>query len=196
MSTARLFFALWPDNFTRAAVAGAVAPIVREITGRGEAGAARPVPAANYHFTLAFLGAVPHSELERLCVVTGRCAEGYRGSGLGPISVTVDTLEHWRKPQVLVATSATTTPAAAALAERLTRDLTAAGFAPDAKPFRPHLTLARKVTVPFAATALPPRVLTFHDFALVESQTRPAGSGYAVLRTFPLGNRDATNHGL
>ena len=188
MSTARLFFALWPDDFTRAAIAGAVAPTVREVTGRGEGGAARPVPAANYHFTLAFLGAVPHDELERLCLVAEQSAEAYGQSGLGPISITVDTLEHWRKPQVLVATSATTSPAADSLAERLSRDLIAGGFSPDSKPFRPHLTLARKVTLPFAATPLRPRLLTFKSFALVESKTRPAGSAYVVLRTFPLGN--------
>jgi RNA 2',3'-cyclic 3'-phosphodiesterase len=192
MSAARLFFALWPDSFTRAAIAGAVAPIVREVTGRGEVGAARAVPTANYHFTVAFLGAVPLTDFERLCLVAEQTAEAYRRSGLGPIAVTVDTLEHWRKPQVLVATSPTASPSAAALAARLTHALTGAGFAPDSKPFRPHLTLARKVTVPFAATSLPTRGLTFRDFALVESRARPAGVSYVVLRTFRLCDTDVT----
>lgn len=173
MASARLFFALWPDELARAALAAAVARVARDVTGR-------PVPAMNYHFTLVFLGSVPPTEIERVCSVAAHLAS------VGPISVTVDTLEHWRKPQVLVATSTATPPAAAALTEHLTQALIAAGFNPDPRPFRPHLTLARKVAAPFPAAPLLPQRLAFKDFALVESQTRPEGSTYAVLRTFPL----------
>lgn len=51
-STARLFYALWPDAATRDALAAMQAPV------RG-----RLVPPANLHLTLAFLGSQPRSSL-------------------------------------------------------------------------------------------------------------------------------------
>src|SRR5262245_19073053 len=181
MSTSRLFFAFWPDDTSRAALAAAVAPAVREVTANRLSSAARPVPTANYHFTLAFLGSVPQTEIERLCSVAAHLPSE------SPVCVTVDTLEHWRKPQVLVATSTTTPPEAAALAERLTQALIAADFSPDSKPFRPHLTLARKVTASFPRTPIPSQQLAFENFVLVESKTDPAGPTYTVVRSFALG---------
>jgi 2'-5' RNA ligase len=130
--------------------------------------------------------------------IAARCARSF-GSG-GPISLTLDALEYWRKPRVLCAT-ASGAPAAAdefaygspsALADALKRALTDAAFAPDLKPFRPHVTLARKVT-----QCVPPRTIEsvtwkFGGFALVESDAGAEGSGssYSTVKKWILDKRD------
>mgnify|MGYP003441747327 CR=1 FL=1 len=61
---------------------------------------------------------------------------------------------------------------------RLRAALDAAGFTPEARPFRPHVTLARKVRSA-ADSLLDPAFLWRTDgFALVRSVTDPAGSRY------------------
>jgi 2'-5' RNA ligase len=72
------------------------------------------------------------------------------------------------------------------LANTLKSWLVAAGFTPDLKPFRPHVTLARKVVLSIPTKHMTSVVWDFDDFALIESQTLRGGSVYRVLRTFSL----------
>ena len=62
------------------------------------------------------------------------------------------------------------------------------GFARERRPFRPHVTLARKVTSP-GEMALRGTVEWRADgFVLVRSVTDPSGAQYAVIRRWPLGS--------
>jgi 2'-5' RNA ligase len=97
-----------------------------------------------------------------------------------PIVITLDKAEHWRKPELLCATATQPAPAAAALAQALKDALTAAGFAPDLKPFRVHATFARKVRRVTRALTMPPVAWTFTEFRLIESRTDPRGSSYTT----------------
>ena len=74
------------------------------------------------------------------------------------------------------------------------RELVAAGFTPDLKPFRPHVTLARKVRVAGGrerirdeGLELRPIRWTFSSFALVDSRTEEDGAIYTVLDSFRTG---------
>jgi RNA 2',3'-cyclic 3'-phosphodiesterase len=102
------------------------------------------VPPANFHLTLAFLGSVPLSRRSEVEEAASRCAQSSSLRDV-PIEILLDAIEHWRKPQVLVATASETPPAAVELAENLKRSLIETGFSPDLKPFRVHATVARKV---------------------------------------------------
>jgi 2'-5' RNA ligase len=82
------------------------------------------------------------------------------------------------------------TPSAlAALVGALGDRLAAAGYPPEPRPYRPHVTLARKVA------KLPAAVLPegFHwrsvDFALVESLSLAVPPRYRVLATWPLAEK-------
>jgi 2'-5' RNA ligase len=111
-----------------------------------------------------------------------------------PFTLQFEALEYWLKPGILCATASETAATAPAqlLAERLTAATTAAGFAPDAKPFRPHLTLARKLTAARAAEcewplALePPLAMYCGRFVLMQSQRDESGSVYTVVGEWPL----------
>jgi 2'-5' RNA ligase len=142
-------------------------------------------PTHNFHLTLAFLGAVPESRTRELGEIATRVASAFRAAS---IVVTLDSIDYWRKSEILCATSNAESVEAMALAEALHSELTDSGWGPDRETsqFRPHVTLARKVRRRVRPTPMPSLAWTFKEFALVESQTLPTGSVYRVLETFPL----------
>jgi 2'-5' RNA ligase len=188
--TRRLFFALWPDDVTRATLAHATRKAVRSCGGR-------PVAAHNLHATLLFLGSVAQSRVSEVMAIAARATAGRTvpdAAGSSSPGFVFDRIEFWKKPRVLVATPSVAGGAgdalAGALAEVLARETLSAGFAPDAKPFRPHVTLARKVAFLKTELSMEPVPWSFADFALVESQTDPDGPVYTVLESYPLTSGD------
>jgi 2'-5' RNA ligase len=65
--------------------------------------------------------------------------------------------------------------------------LASRGFAPERREFRPHLTLARKVTHGPSPAAVEPLAWPVNEITLVESTTDPTGSRYTRLEAWPLG---------
>ncbi|MFO7278702.1 MAG: RNA 2',3'-cyclic phosphodiesterase [Pseudomonadota bacterium] len=178
--TRRLYFALWPSEEERKALVHATRKIVRAAGGRR-------MPPGNLHITLAFLGSVPERRIPELEAAAGRAAQAFRAAGGVPVNVTLDRIEHWAKPQIVGATTSLPPRAAADLASILRRELVAAGFAPDLKPFRAHVTLVRKVARrTMSDVEMPPVTWSFTGFALVESRTTPSGSLYSIVRSWPL----------
>jgi 2'-5' RNA ligase len=182
----RLFFALWPNDADRQVLVRNVAPIVASVGGR-------PTRTSNLHATLVFLGSVSDDQLPLVHSIASNVS-AIVSTACEPIQLTFDRIEHWRKPQVVVATASRTPPAATALAEVLGRDLVSAGFTPDLKPFRAHITLARKIrrivgvdaaNIDSELTA-PSTTLNFRDFSLVESRTVDGSSTYSVRAVWPL----------
>ena len=182
--TRRVFFALWPDEDVRAAFAHGTHKAVRASGGR-------PVPVSNLHATLLFLGSVVEARLPDLVAVGARAVAAVEVTAAMDASLAeliFDRIEFWAKAHVLVAaTSASVSPAHAltlALSRVLQQETTALGFAPDLKPFRPHITLARKVVRVSRAVEMRPVRWSLDGFALVESRTEPEGSQYTVLENF------------
>lgn len=183
----RLFFALWPDEPMRQAMAQAIRETVRASGGR-------PVMPANLHVTLAFLGSVPERRLPELAQVARAATRDDAGE---PLELSFDHLEYWRAAHLLCAAPAQTSERTAALAGRLRSALLRSVFAPDLKsswsvevgttgPFRPHVTLARKVYRSPRTIEMQSVTWSFTDFVLVDSKTLPEGSVYTVLERFPL----------
>jgi RNA 2',3'-cyclic 3'-phosphodiesterase len=195
--TRRLFFALWPDETMREAMARATQEAARASGGR-------PVPAGNLHVTLAFLGSVPEGRLPELAAIGRRVAplsgEGESSGCDEPgVELVFDHLEYWRGAHVLCALPARQPACAATLARRLQERLSESGFAPDpataqsagfnmAKPFRPHVTLARKALRLPRPMEMEAVTWRFAEFVLVQSKTDPEGAEYRVLESFTLGN--------
>ena len=173
----RLFFALWPDEEARSALARATAKAVRHCGGR-------PVPAANLHATLAFLGSVPQGRIPQLKRTARELAAEFAPAA--PLALSFDRLAHWPRPQILCALAGGETPAALALATALREALVAAGFTPDLKPFEGHVTVARKVTRFPDAPLARPVVWLFESFALVDCRTESGGPIYSVVESYPL----------
>lgn len=102
------------------------------------------------------------------------------------ITVTLDHIEHWARPEILCATASEKPAEAIVLADALKSELVAHGFAPDLKPFRPHATLARKVRRVTREMPMEPVHWTFREFHLIESQPHPNGSVYSSREIYPL----------
>jgi 2'-5' RNA ligase len=173
----RLFFALQPTPAQSEDLRASAAGWVTATQGQ-------PAPTTNFHATLCFLGAVAPERLDAL-------RESVADLRARSIALDFDRLEYWPEPRVLCATADSTTNADAQSRELHARTL-AAHFAPDAKPFRPHVTVARKLNVG-AATAVewpqtfaPPMALRCDRFVLMESRRGESGSLYSVLDSWPL----------
>lgn len=160
MTSRRLFFALWPDEAERDALLLA-SRSVREAVG------GRAVPRANLHLTLRFLGEVTAGEE----LAHRAWADSVSG---GPVSLNFDRLEWWAGPRVLVAVPSVV-------------DVALEGFCRDIKPFRAHVTLAREVRDPLAASwPMSPVAWRCKRFVLVESRR---GAPYSIVGEWPLYKR-------
>ena len=176
----RLFFALWPDQPGRERLAHTVRGAVRASGGR-------PVSSDQLHLTLAFLGAVPAARVAQLSALAAALT-GTADGPLGPIALSFERLAHWPVPRVLCALPERAPAALDQLVERLLKALTAADFTPDLKPFRPHVTVARKVLRPGRSAAIRAVHWRLETFALIASRTLESGPVYSVVGTYPLGS--------
>lgn len=177
--TRRLFFALLPGPEQSEELLARVAPLALQLRGQ-------LVPAGNVHATLSFIGAVPEERVDDLRAA----ATAVRSK---PGELEFDALDVWQEPRILAATARDHASVEAdALADSLRDAAIAAGFAPDIKPFRPHLTLARKIDLTegrrtsWPQKFLPGFVVLFERFALMESRRGERGSIYSVVDSWPL----------
>ena len=119
---------------------------------------------------------------------------GIGGHGDYPaVGLRFDRLEYWAKPKVLVAMPAEIPAAGLEIVDRLWKRLAPLGFERESRPWRPHLTLARKVRRPPPENLrILPRIGASDDpaawgLALVESTTHPEGARYKPLAEWRLG---------
>lgn len=168
----RLFFASWPGDALRESLA----PRIRSLQPDG---LGRPQRPDQWHVTLEFLGPVPASRV----AVAREAAAQVRAA---PCEIVFDAVEFWRRPEVLCLVARVLPPALGSLVEQLRTSLAGRGFEPESRPFRAHLTLARKVEHPLGPVTFEPLVWPVADFALVESITDRSGSIYTPLTTWRL----------
>lgn len=168
----RLFFALWPP----AEPGAALADLARRHAPHG----ARRVPRDNLHITLAFVGAVDAAT--RVCLE--QAAATLRGESF---ALTLDRIGAWPGPRILWLAPSAPPPALLRLAADLEQALLPCGYHPEARPYLPHVTLARKLAGACATLAVPPLHWPVRDFVLAESLTGSAGARYQVLARWPLG---------
>ncbi len=125
-STARLFYALWPDPATRDALA-ALQPAVR----------GRLVPVANLHLTLAFLGSQPRDSISLLGALMDKLP-------LQGFPLTIDRYGHFRKARIAWAGPSAMPDTLLWIYNALMNALAQAGVnVKSTGGFRPHVTLAR-----------------------------------------------------
>jgi 2'-5' RNA ligase len=167
----RLFLALIPD----ALEAEATLRLQRAIAWPA---GAKLVRRENLHVTLHFLGEVDATRLEPLARAIAVTSP--------PVEIVLDRFAAWT-PGIAVLEPAATPDALGALHARLAQALAGAGFALDARPYRPHVTLARAAqgaTAPVVPEALRWRA---SRYALVQS----IDGRYVPLRHHELDGKDA-----
>ena len=167
---ARLFLAIWPD----AAAGAALERLARELTVVCEG---KPVERSKIHLTLSFLGEVA---AEREAAIADVAASMPRAGGF---TLVLDRAGSFRRSRVAWAGASREPPALLELQSGLEARLRAAGFVLEDRPYRPHLTLARKIARPLPDARIEPIEVACQAFALVVS----AGGKYATRESWPLG---------
>ena len=170
-SPRRLFFALWPDPALREQLAAASAAARKH-------GSGRPVPVDNLHLTLAFLGNLPAEGVRCVREAAGRVS----GS---PFTLVLDRVGWWRRPGILWLAPVAWPPEIETLAGDLWRSIAPCGLEPETRPFKPHVTVARR-----CGRARPgpmtPIEWPVSEFALIESFAGQSGARYRVCDRWPL----------
>jgi len=150
----------------------------------------RPIPVANMHLTLTFLGDQPEPLLEEV-------HDALASLHAPPLTLAIDGLGVFGgdKPRNVHARLAPA-PALDQLQARVVRAVRGVGVALDGKKFVPHVTLGRmtpgQLGAPELARAMggigavtsPP--FTVGSFALYRSLLRPKGPVYDALAEYPL----------
>ena len=158
----RLFFALEPDD----AVRNAVGRLQRTLGVD-----ARPVPVANFHVTLAFLGMQNAAVIPVVCDVASRLT-------FPSSEVVLDSLGRFKRAGVLWLGASEVPAVLQQFQQALVDGLLEAGVGYDRKPWKFHLTLYRKMRTP------PPTMdsvaIRWHlnSFSLVESVSVRSGVEY------------------
>jgi 2'-5' RNA ligase len=169
----RLFFALWPDEVTRAVLA-AWQPSLQALCG-GEA-----MRADTLHSTLTFLGEVETHRLEALCLAAAEVVAQR-------VAVTFDVARYWGHNHIVYAAPQHVPAALGELQSELTRCLRKHHFSFDPREFKPHVTLLRHAKWTDAPL---PEMSAVHwqarEFVLVCSLGDERGARYEVLARFGL----------
>lgn len=148
----KLFFALWPDDTVRQALARLQQPV------RG-----RLIPPEKLHLTMAFLGQQPAEALPVLLDIL-------HATHMPPMQLTVDSYGYFKRPHIAWAGMSEVPDGLLAVQGELMARLEAAGFsAATHGEFKPHITLAREAMEAPAEFSAAPVVWNVGGLALVES---------------------------
>ncbi|NIP18893.1 MAG: RNA 2',3'-cyclic phosphodiesterase [Xanthomonadales bacterium] len=163
--TARLFFALEPDPWTRAQIAA-----VQEKLNLP----ARRIPEANLHITLAFLGDVGTERIRELFDIGTSVP-------LPPCTLRLD--RHGWFPRVGVVWLGSSEPpeALSDFQQRLSGFLAATGFRVERRAWVPHLSVYRKMRKPFVTMPFEAVEWRIAEFSLVRSSLTAKGAVYEPL---------------
>lgn len=166
----------------RAALEAWATGVVREAGG-----GLRAVSGGSLHVTLCFLGLVA---AERVDAVAGAC-EVARGAGVGRLRVAGAVWLPRRRPRVLAVKLSDPEERLSALQSKLALALSTQGLLPaDARPFLPHVTVARVQRGMRLRAAEPPGppdlVFTSARVVLYRSHLGHGPARYEALHQFPL----------
>lgn len=166
-ATLRVFFALWPD----AAVHAALAPLVRDVARRAHG---RATAVESIHLTLAFLGDVAEGALPAVEAIGAAMPHAGFGMRLAECGAFARSRVAWVAP-------AEVPPELLRLEAQLRAALAEGGFRTDARPFTPHLTLARRCTRALPRVAITPIAWNVDRLSLMASSLQPGGARYREL---------------
>jgi 2'-5' RNA ligase len=189
----RAFFAVALDAATRRAAAA----WTHSLRGRSGGDAVRWVREESLHVTLHFLGDIDPARVPDLVRAVARETAGVEPFRLGLGAAQLFPSE--RRPRV-VALALEPLPPLEALVGAVARGAAAAGFAPEERPFRAHLTLGRvkprtaqrlDVTAPDTVGS---EACDVTEAVLFRSELQRTGARYTPLERVPLGAREGSNH--
>nr|WP_269468590.1 RNA 2',3'-cyclic phosphodiesterase [Alteromonas sp. ASW11-130] len=138
------------------------------------------VPVANYHITLAFLGAISSKQLESLITHLDKIHAH-------PVTLQLTQSGYWQKPKIVFVAPDHVPESLSSLHTQVRKGAREAGIETESRNYQPHVTLVRK-----AAPSLPPPLFApeincqFDAFHLFESVSTPNGVSYPIRHSWKL----------
>lgn len=170
--TLRLFFALWPDDAARAALAD----LVRSL--QGECGG-RPVPERNVHLTLLFLGGVRAELVADLRHMASRVR-------VSPDILVLDRVEYWRRNHIVCLGATRCPPALSDLVVQLALGARSLSLPIEERAYVPHITLLRSAPRGAEPCDFQPIDWPIAEFSLVQSVPGGDAAAYDVIGRWPI----------
>jgi len=167
----RMFLAIWPD----AAVRKSLVDIQSAMHSRR----GRMVHPLDLHITLVFLGMVDTEQVPCVEAAAGR-------QEANTFDLCIDHTGYWPRPRVAWCGPAEVPRPLQSLVDGLQRDLRTCGFEPEARSYRPHVTLAREARGGTTGPLATPVVWPCDRFVLVSSTGAREPPRYDVVREWPL----------
>ncbi|MEE9607270.1 MAG: RNA 2',3'-cyclic phosphodiesterase [Myxococcota bacterium] len=181
-TTLRAFFAVELGEPARRTAA----EVARQLHSGPGGDDVRWVRSESLHVTLHFLGQIPRERVPSLAQCVGE-----EVAPLSPFRLELDGVRGFpspRRPRVVVMDVSPRAPLEG-LARAVERGVVAAGFEPEARPFRAHLTLGRVRGRRAPSAGAPPALGANFDVTetvLFRSELRPSGSRYTALERIRL----------
>jgi RNA 2',3'-cyclic 3'-phosphodiesterase len=173
MPMRRVFFALPPAVALQQALARVADEVALAAQGRAP-------QSDSIHMTLAFIGDVAVARIGEL-VGLGAAVSAQR------FALSLDRVGSFRRARVAWIAPAAVPPALVVLQRAIADALARAGFRTEARPFAPHVTLARHCTRAMATGEHRCAVRwPVTDFALWASAATPQGARYDEIARWPL----------
>jgi 2'-5' RNA ligase len=170
-ATARLFFAIMPDDPARDRLDRLARETARASGGRASA-------AATLHLTIVFVGTVP--------AVTLAAVRAAGDSIAWPsFELRLDALGSFARAGVAWAAPSRVPPPLAAANRELVRTLADRGVPTETRPFRPHVTLARRCARVVDGPIEPPIVWNVDRVVLMSSRLLSEGARYREVAGWP-----------
>lgn len=167
----RLFFAVLPDAVASERLSALAVDAAQRTGGR----ASRP---DTLHLTLVFVGTVPGAQVRvaadaAASIAWRRCV------------LVIDTLGAFLRAGVAWAGPSHVAPTLVAAQRDLVAALAHRGIATDARPWRPHVTLARACARPYSGTLDPPVAWEVDRVVLMASRLSHGGPRYREVASWP-----------
>ena len=152
----RLFFALWPDDNVRLALASQRLQIA-QITG------GRPTMPVTLHITMVYAGDISPARVPEIKMLQSRIR-------VPAFDFRIDVAGCFEAARVAWLASDTPPDGLFKLQQGLQTAMQGAGFEVDRRKFRPHITVARDVTTIFEPHPIAPLMWRVDNFCLVGAQ--------------------------
>jgi len=169
----RAFFGLSPDPKTKLAI--------EEWRNKAFPDLYAPVPAANFHVTLAFLGNVSVEQMDTINHLIDEMPS------VAAFDVLLKQLGHWSKPKAFWLGCQQTATEHLLLAKQIHKIANKSGLLLQEQDYIAHLTLARKCSIKPPAPLVPAN-FQWHveQFHLFESQSSPQGVCYPIRKSWSM----------
>lgn len=150
----------------------------------------RPVPTANFHITLCFLGSVTPRQLEEITTLLDTVTAA-------PFELQLDTTGYWSGPKIFYVAPTTIPAPLYQLADSVSGKARQAGIELEKRDYQPHVTLIRNVKADFPPPLFLPGVsCRFSQFHLFESVSTNSGVSYPIRQSWALRNGNSVREKL